>query len=243
MLAGSFGLFFTLFLLFCRFLPVVAMAEVKSVMPQAHAHPDQQDELQAMSSAPITAPTNITALKDEGTVTEHEHSRRLIPIEDTEDPELLGAESSVDEKVELVGLLAEYETSTTSSKRPAPSAAPDSPAGTSTAHSRSTASTTPWASSRPSSPGSSPSSASAACFAIWLQWYCNAYDYKFMISGKPIWSLPANIPVIFELHRSIFRSDHRLRHAGLEQASAIVQPAVQERAVSPGDHRSVFRRD
>jgi molybdopterin-containing oxidoreductase family membrane subunit len=38
MLLGSFGLFFTLFLLFCRFLPVVAMAEVKTVMPQAHAH-------------------------------------------------------------------------------------------------------------------------------------------------------------------------------------------------------------
>jgi hypothetical protein len=27
---GSFGLFFTLFLLFCRFLPIVAMAEVKA---------------------------------------------------------------------------------------------------------------------------------------------------------------------------------------------------------------------
>ena len=40
MLLGSFGLFFTLFLLFCRFLPVVAMAEVKTVMPQAHAHDD-----------------------------------------------------------------------------------------------------------------------------------------------------------------------------------------------------------
>jgi molybdopterin-containing oxidoreductase family membrane subunit len=38
MLAGSFGLFFTLFLLFCRFLPMVAMAEVKTVMPQAHLH-------------------------------------------------------------------------------------------------------------------------------------------------------------------------------------------------------------
>jgi Ni/Fe-hydrogenase subunit HybB-like protein len=37
-LAGSFGLFFTLFLLFCRFLPVVALAEVKTVMPQAHPH-------------------------------------------------------------------------------------------------------------------------------------------------------------------------------------------------------------
>src|SRR5580704_15819333 len=31
-----------------------------------------------------------------------------------------------------------------------------------------------------------------------LQWYTNAYDYPFMISGKPYWSLPANIPVIFE---------------------------------------------
>jgi Ni/Fe-hydrogenase subunit HybB-like protein len=38
MLAGSFGLFFTLFLLFCRFLPVVAIAEVKTVLPEAHPH-------------------------------------------------------------------------------------------------------------------------------------------------------------------------------------------------------------
>ena len=33
---GSFGLFFTLVLLFVRFLPMVAMAEVKTVMPQEH---------------------------------------------------------------------------------------------------------------------------------------------------------------------------------------------------------------
>jgi Ni/Fe-hydrogenase subunit HybB-like protein len=32
MLVGSFGLFFTLFLLFCRYLPMVAMAEVKGVV-------------------------------------------------------------------------------------------------------------------------------------------------------------------------------------------------------------------
>jgi molybdopterin-containing oxidoreductase family membrane subunit len=44
MLAGSFGLFFTLFLLFVRFLPVVAMAEVKTVMPEAHIHPEKHDE-------------------------------------------------------------------------------------------------------------------------------------------------------------------------------------------------------
>ncbi len=34
-LAGSFGLFMTLFLLFCRYLPMLAMAETKAVMPAA----------------------------------------------------------------------------------------------------------------------------------------------------------------------------------------------------------------
>ncbi len=33
MLIGSFGIFFTLFLLFCRILPVVAAAEIKSILP------------------------------------------------------------------------------------------------------------------------------------------------------------------------------------------------------------------
>jgi len=37
-LGGSFGLFFTLFLLFCRYLPMVAMSEVKAFHPAAHAH-------------------------------------------------------------------------------------------------------------------------------------------------------------------------------------------------------------
>jgi molybdopterin-containing oxidoreductase family membrane subunit len=37
-LIGSFGMFFTLFLLFCRFVPTIAMAEVKSVMPTKGAH-------------------------------------------------------------------------------------------------------------------------------------------------------------------------------------------------------------
>jgi hypothetical protein len=32
-----------------------------------------------------------------------------------------------------------------------------------------------------------------------LQWYTNAFDYKFLISGKPYFSLPANIPIVFEL--------------------------------------------
>ena len=38
MFAGSFGLFFTMMLLFTKFGPIIAMAEVKTVMPQAHPH-------------------------------------------------------------------------------------------------------------------------------------------------------------------------------------------------------------
>jgi len=39
-LIGSFGLFFTCFLLFCRFVPVIAIAEIKGVLRPAHgSHP------------------------------------------------------------------------------------------------------------------------------------------------------------------------------------------------------------
>jgi molybdopterin-containing oxidoreductase family membrane subunit len=42
-LAGSFGLFFTLFLLFCRFLPMISMFEVKTVLaPAAHAESEER---------------------------------------------------------------------------------------------------------------------------------------------------------------------------------------------------------
>lgn len=35
--------------------------------------------------------------------------------------------------------------------------------------------------------------------AVVLQWWTNAVDYPFIISGKPFWSIPANIPIAFEL--------------------------------------------
>ena len=38
MLVGSFGVFLTLFLLFLRVLPMIAMSEVKAILPQASAH-------------------------------------------------------------------------------------------------------------------------------------------------------------------------------------------------------------
>ncbi len=43
-LLGSFGLFFTLFSLFARYLPMVAIAEVKSVLPEANPHHGDEPE-------------------------------------------------------------------------------------------------------------------------------------------------------------------------------------------------------
>jgi Ni/Fe-hydrogenase subunit HybB-like protein len=40
---GTFGLFTTMFLLFCRFLPVVALSEVKGILPAADPHPPHDD--------------------------------------------------------------------------------------------------------------------------------------------------------------------------------------------------------
>jgi mono/diheme cytochrome c family protein len=38
-----------------------------------------------------------------------------------------------------------------------------------------------------------------AAAALLLQWWTNAIDYPLVISGKPLFSLPANIPITFEL--------------------------------------------
>lgn len=120
-------------------------------------------------------------------------------IEDTDDPELLGR-VIVDEKVELVGLLAEYESVDEILKAaravrragftrwdvhsPFPIHGIDYAMGI-----KSTI--LPWLVLGGGLTG--------LTTAIWLQWYCNAFDYQFLISGKPVWSFPANVPVMFEL--------------------------------------------
>ena len=38
-----------------------------------------------------------------------------------------------------------------------------------------------------------------AALALLMQWWTNAVDYPLILSGKPLFSLPANIPVTFEL--------------------------------------------
>jgi hypothetical protein len=34
--------------------------------------------------------------------------------------------------------------------------------------------------------------------ALLMQWWMNAYDYGYLVSGKPLFSLPAFIPIMFE---------------------------------------------
>jgi hypothetical protein len=120
-------------------------------------------------------------------------------IDDTDDPELLG-HVAVEEKVELIGLLAEYESVDDILKA---------------ARAVRRAGFTRWDVHSPFpihgidyAMGIRPTilpwlvlggGLTGLCTAIWLQWYCNAYDYPFLISGKPVWSFPANVPVMFEL--------------------------------------------
>lgn len=41
--------------------------------------------------------------------------------------------------------------------------------------------------------------ASGAFLGMFMQWWMNSVDYPIIISSKPIWSIPANIPVGFEM--------------------------------------------
>jgi molybdopterin-containing oxidoreductase family membrane subunit len=56
-LLGSFGLFFTMFCLFARFLPIVATAEVKGVLPEADPHHGEEHVVLDVSKAPVREAT------------------------------------------------------------------------------------------------------------------------------------------------------------------------------------------
>jgi hypothetical protein len=120
-------------------------------------------------------------------------------LDHTDDPELLGR-VAVEEKVELIGLLAEYESVDDILKA---------------AHAVRRAGFARWDVHSPFpihgidyAMGVRPTilpwlvlggGLTGLATAIALQWYCNAYDYPFLISGKPVWSFPANVPIMFEL--------------------------------------------
>jgi Ni/Fe-hydrogenase subunit HybB-like protein len=61
-LLGTFGLFFTLFLLFVRFFPTIAISEVKGVMPQANPHWEGYTKHGGGHAAPAPAAAAATGL-------------------------------------------------------------------------------------------------------------------------------------------------------------------------------------
>jgi len=40
---------------------------------------------------------------------------------------------------------------------------------------------------------------SGCLFGLWFTWWTSAVDWPILVGGKPFWSLPAFIPIIFEL--------------------------------------------
>ena len=66
-LLGSFGLFFTMFCLFVRFLPMVATAEVKTVLPQANPHwhsgPEREIADREIPALRAEAPAHVDGAK------------------------------------------------------------------------------------------------------------------------------------------------------------------------------------
>jgi molybdopterin-containing oxidoreductase family membrane subunit len=54
-MVGAFGLFGTLFLLFCRYLPMIAIAEVKAVMPEANPHAGHAGDDHGIPSGAVPA--------------------------------------------------------------------------------------------------------------------------------------------------------------------------------------------
>ena len=78
-LLGSFGLFFTMFCLFVRFVPMVATAEVKTVLPQANPHWQPGHETPGHES-PARLPPKRTAAGSDGSPKAGSRASFLMPF-------------------------------------------------------------------------------------------------------------------------------------------------------------------
>jgi hypothetical protein len=97
-----------------------------------------------------------------------------------------------------------------------------------------------------------------AGLGILMQWWMNAHDYRLIVSGKPFFSLPANIPVMFELtillsaisafvgmiafnnlpmfHHPVFKSE-RFRRATTDRFVVVIEAADPK---FDSEHTAVF---
>jgi len=188
-LLGSFGLFFTMFCLFVRFLPMVATAEVKTVLPQADPH---------WQSGHAEAPAHVNGAKAGDTSV-------FLPSGDV----VSGAGSRWHFQMPLVprlpegpyyGVLAEFATPADlyhacervrdagftrwDAHSPFPVHGLDKAMGL-------RRSLLPWIVLVLALAG--------AALGFGLQWWVHASAQPLVISGKPFFTWPAFIPITFEL--------------------------------------------
>ena len=67
-----------------------------------------------------------------------------------------------------------------------------------------------------------------------MQWWMNAVNYPLVISGKPLFSLPANIPITFELIVLFAALGGVRRRAGAESPAAVLASGLRRRRRSRG---------
>jgi len=160
-LIGSFGLFFTCFLLFCRFVPVIAIAEIKGVLqPAGHSEPARS----ASAAARSLSGGRSQEVKTRGP---------LVAVFEREDDLLHAAAAARKEGLRIVDAFA-----------PHPIHGLDRAMGL-------RPSRLPW-----------------VCFLLGLlgavaillfQYWTTAVSWQLDVGGKPWNSLPAFIPVTFEV--------------------------------------------
>ena len=161
-LVGSFGLFFTCFLLFCRFVPVIAIAEIKGVLQSA-----RHTGAPMRSSAPVVRASAASSSAGEG------KRGSLVAVFEREDDLLHATAAARKEGLHIVDAFT-----------------PHAIHGLDRAL------------------GFRPSRLTWVCFVLGLlgagsillfQYWATAVSWPINVGGKPWNSLPAFIPVTFEV--------------------------------------------
>lgn len=165
-LLGSFGLFFTLFCLFVRYAPMVAMSELKGVLPQAHVH---LERAQVSAVEPIH-----TAEASEAEATASGEGETFGVLAEFDTP---------DDLVRASQMVREARFSRWDTHSPFPVHGLDRTMGL-------RRSRVPWF--------SLVGGLSGAAFGMLMQWWISVEAYPLWISGKPLFSWPAFVPIMFE---------------------------------------------
>ncbi len=170
--AGTFGIFLTLFLLFIRFLPMIAMSEVKGVMEPKDQVPSDDHDREPQVVAAQAGQVDLDASSASASVMPAETAGVIAEFENPD--ALLRAARQVRD--------AGYSKFDVYS--PFPIHGMDEAMGL-------RRSRLGWIVLMGGIAG--------ALAALGLQWYTSVVDYPLITAGKPYFSWPAFVPIIFEL--------------------------------------------